>query len=35
MTDAVDTGYRRTSSELWLSADHTVAYLVGEDRVEA
>lgn len=32
---AVDTGYRRDDREFWKSADGQVAYLVGEDRVEA
>ncbi|MGA7098258.1 MAG: hypothetical protein WB245_11910 [Acidimicrobiia bacterium] len=33
--DAVDTGYQRDDRELWISADGAIAYLVGDDRVEA
>lgn len=34
-TDAVDTGYRRGSEELWLAAEAAVAYLVTAATVEA
>ena len=32
--DAVDTGYGREGSELWIAADRSIAYLVEPDRVE-
>ncbi len=32
--DAIDTGYHRDDRELWISADGTVAYLVGDGRTE-
>lgn len=34
-SDATDTGYHHDTRHLWLSADGTVAYLVGDNRVEA
>jgi len=33
--DAVDTGYRQDDRQFWISADGTVAYLVGDESVEA
>lgn len=33
--DAANTGYHRDGSQLWVSRDGDVAYLVGEDRTEA
>lgn len=34
-TDAVDTGYRRGSDELWLAADKLIAFVVTDRAVEA
>ena len=33
-SDAVDTGYRREGTALWIAADRTTAYFVGPERVE-